>query len=97
MAQIAPISGMRVEATVSADDRQALKSGDKVTIELEADDSKTYEGTVRYITEMPEETTSEESETSYKAVIDFTPDEDVFFGMSVVVTSTGAAAAAEAE
>ena len=97
VAQIAPISGMRVEATVSADDRQALKSGDKVTIELEADDSKTYEGTVRYITEMPEETTSEESETSYKAVIDFTPDEDVFFGMSVVVTSTGAAAAAEAE
>ena len=95
--QIAPISGMRVEATVSADDRQALKSGDKVTIELEADDSKTYEGTVRYITEMPEETTSEESETSYKAVIDFTPDEDVFFGMSVVVTSTGTAAAAEAE
>ena len=91
VAQIAPISGMRVEATVSADDRQSLKAGDKVTIELEADDTKTYEGTVRYITEMPEE---EAEETSYKAVIDFTPDDDVFFGMAVVVT-TGADSAAD--
>ena len=93
VAQIAPISGMRVEATVSADDRQSLKAGDKVTIELEADDTKTYEGTVRYITEMPEE---EAEETSYKAVIDFTPDDDVFFGMAVVVTS-GADSAADAD
>ncbi len=93
VAQIAPISGMRVEATVSADDRQSLKAGDKVTIELEADDTKTYEGTVRYITEMPEE---EAEETSYKAVIDFTPDDDVFFGMAVVVT-TGADSAADAD
>ena len=93
VAQIAPISGMRVEATVSADDRQSLKAGDKVTIELEADDTKTYEGTVRYITEMPEE---EAEETSYKAVIDFTSDDDVFFGMAVVVT-TGADSAADAD
>ena len=84
IAQIAPISGMRVEASVSADDRKALKAGDRVLIELEADESKTYEGTVRYITEMPEEDTEE---ITYKAVIDFTPDENVFFGMSVVVTS----------
>ena len=93
VAQIAPISGMRVEAAISADDRQSLKAGDKVTIELEADDSKSYEGTVRYITEMPEETTTEDSEITYKAVIDFTPDENVYFGMSVVVTSAGQAAA----
>ena len=93
VAQIAPISGMRVEATVTSDDRQSLKAGDKVTIELETDDTKTYEGTVRYITEMPEE---EAEETSYKAVIDFTPDEDVFFGMAVVVTS-GADSAADAD
>ena len=83
-AKIAPISGMRVEATVSADDRQSLKAGDKVLIELEADESKTYEGTIRYITEMPEEGAEE---TTYKAVIDFTPDGDVFFGMAVVVTA----------
>ena len=82
--QIAPISGMRVEAAVSADDRKALKAGDKVTIELEADESISYEGTVRYITEMPEEETEE---TTYKAVIDFTPDGNVYFGMPVVVTT----------
>ena len=48
---------------------------------------------MRYITEMPEE---EAEETSYKAVIDFTPDDDVFFGMAVVVT-TGADSAADAD
>ena len=84
IAQIAPISGMRVEAAVSADDRQSLKAGDKVLIELEADESRSYEGTVRYITEMPEEDTEE---VTYKAVIDFTPDENVYFGMAVVVTA----------
>ncbi len=82
--QMAPVSGMRVEAAVSADDRQALKAGDKVIIELEADESISYEGTVRYITEMPEEDTEE---TTYKAIIDFTPDENVYFGMPVVVTT----------
>ena len=55
-----------------------------MTIELESDESKSYEGTVRYITETPEEGAEE---VTYKAVIDFTPDEDVYFGMKVVVTS----------
>ncbi len=87
VAQIAPISGMRVEAQISADDRKALNAGDKVIIELEADESKTYEGTVRYITELPEEDTED---VTYKAVIDFTPDEDVFFGMTVTVTTEAA-------
>ena len=82
--QIAPVSGMRVEAAITADDRQALKAGDKVIIELESDESISYEGTVRYITEMPEEDTEE---TTYKAVIDFKPDENVYFGMPVVVTT----------
>ena len=86
VAQIAPISGMRVEASITADDRMALKAGDKVNIELEADGSKGYEGTVRYITEMPEEDTEE---VTYKAIIDFTPDENVYFGMPVVVTFNG--------
>ena len=86
VAQIAPISGMRIEANVSADDRQSLKAGDKVTIELESDDSRIYEGTVRYITETPEE---DAEEVTYKAVIDFEPEQDVYFGMAVVVTSAG--------
>ncbi len=82
--QLAPVSGMRVEAAVTADDRQALKAGDKVLIELEADESISYEGTVRYSTEIPEEGTEE---VTYKAVIDFMPDENVYFGMPVVVTT----------
>ena len=46
---------------------------------------------MRYITEIPEEG---EEETTYIAVIDFTPDEDIFFGMSVVVNKADQAAAA---
>ena len=98
MAQIAPISGMRVEATVSADDRLSLKAGDKVTIELESDDTLSYQGTVRYITETPEtgtETESESGEVNYKAIIDFKPDENVYFGMAVVVTTEEKATAEE--
>jgi len=83
VAKIAPISGMQVAVSVSADDRKDLKAGDKVTIELESDDSKTYDGTVRYVSEVPEEDTET---VSYRAVIDFTPDENVVFGLSVIVT-----------
>ncbi|MER1993454.1 MAG: HlyD family efflux transporter periplasmic adaptor subunit [Eubacteriales bacterium] len=84
VAKIAPISGMRVEALVNTDDRKELKAGDRVTITLESDETRTYEGTVRYISELPEE----DSETiQYKVIIDFTPDENAVFGMSVIVTT----------
>ena len=86
LAKIAPISSIRVEAAITADDRMLLKAGDKVTIELEAYDSREYEGTVKYITEIPEEDTEE---VTYKAIIDFTPEDDVYFGMPVVVTYAG--------
>lgn len=81
--QIAPLSGMRVEAMVGEDDRNALHAGDKVTITLEADSGKTYEGTVRSISGIPEEGTDT---VTYKALIDFTPDEYVSFGMKVEVS-----------
>ena len=84
VAKIAPYSGMRVEALVLADDRKELKAGDKVTITLEADESKTYEGTVKYISELPEEDTDT---IQYRVMIDFTPDENAVFGMAVVVTT----------
>jgi len=84
VAKIAPISSMRVAVSLAEEDRNSLKAGDKVTVELESDDSKTYEGTVRYIAETPEEG---EDKVTYKAIIDFTPDENVTFGMSVVVTA----------
>ena len=84
VAKIALLSGMRVEALVNADDRKELKAGDKVTITLESDETKTYEGTVRYISELPEE----DSDTiQYRVMIDFTPDENAVFGMTVVVTT----------
>ena len=84
VATIAPISGMQVEASVSEEDRKELKAGDKVTIELESDGSKTYEGSVRSVAEMPEE---DSDQVTYKVIIDFTPDDNVVFGMKVVVTA----------
>ena len=84
VAKIAPISGMRVEAAIAADDRKELKAGEKVTIALESDETKTYDGTVRYISELPEEDTDT---IQYKVIIDFTPDENAVFGMSVIVTT----------
>ena len=88
VARIAPISGMQVAVSVSADDRKDLKAGDKVTIELESDDTKKYDGTVRFVSEVPEE---ESEGVTYRAVIDFTPDENVVFGLAVVVTKNAEA------
>ena len=84
VAKIAPLSAMRVTASVTADDRKELKAGDKVTIALESDETKTYEGTIRYISDLPEEDTET---VQYKVTIDFTPDENAVFGMAVVVTT----------
>ena len=82
--QIYPDDDMRVEAVITADERNLLKAGDPVTIELETDESKTYEGTVRYISNLPQE---DAEETSYLVIIDFTPDDSVVYGMSVAVTA----------
>ena len=84
VAKIAPLSAKRVTASVTADDRKELKAGDKVTIALESDETKTYEGTIRYISELPEEDTET---VQYKVTIDFTPDENAVYGMAVVVTT----------
>lgn len=92
--KIAPYSGVRVKALVSADDRSELAAGDKVRITLESDDTRAYDGTVRYISEVPEE----DSETiRYKVLIDFTPDEYAVFGMPVIVTTGEKAATIDAE
>ncbi len=77
-------SGMRVEATVPEDSRSEIHVGDKVLIELEADESKTYNGVVTLVSSVAE---SGASETSYRVLVSFTPDKDVNFGMSVVVTT----------
>lgn len=94
VAKIAPLSAMRVTASVTADDRKELKAGDKVTIALESDETKTYAGTVRYISELPEEDTET---VQYKVTIDFTPDENAVYGMSVVVTTGSKSGTVEEE
>ena len=84
VAVIYPRDGMRVEATVPEDSRSEIKVGDKVMIELESDESKTYKGTVTMVSSVAE---SGSSETSYRVLVSFTPDHEVNFGMSVVVTT----------
>ncbi len=66
-----------------------IQEGDRVTIELEADENRSYEGTVRMVSSVAQEGNGE---TSYLVLIDFTPDEEVSFGMSVVVTTMEEAA-----
>ena len=84
VAVIYPREGMRVEATVPEDSRSDIKVGDKVMIELEADESKTYKGVVTMVSSVAE---SGSAETSYRVLVGFTPDHEVNFGMSVVVTT----------
>ena len=84
VAVIYPREGMRVEATVPEDSRSEIKVGDKVLIELEADETKTYNGTVTLVSSVAE---SGSGETSYRVLVSFNPDQAVNFGMSVVVTT----------
>ena len=84
VAVIYPMDGMRIEATVPEDSRGAIHVNDKVIIELEADESKTYNGTVAMVSSVAE---TGGNETRYRVLINFTPDEAVHFGMSVVVTT----------
>ena len=80
---------MRVEAQVPEDSLNDIAVGDRVMIELEADESKTFEGTVTMISGIA--TASQgEGEVTYKVLIDFTPDTTVLYGMSVVVTTVEA-------
>ena len=83
-AVIYPLEGMRVEASVPEDSRNMIKEGDKVVIELEADESRTYEGTVTLVSSVAE---NGNGETTYRVLVDFVPDEAVTFGMSVVLTT----------
>ncbi len=83
-AVIWPLESMRAEAYVPEDSRNLIHEGDKVTIELEADESKSYTGTVKLVSAVAE---SGSGETTYKVLADFVPDSAVKFGMSVVVTT----------
>ena len=84
VAVIYPLSGMRVEASVPEDSRSSVHEGDRVLIELEADETKTYIGTVTMVSSVAE---TGGGEAAYRVLISFEPDDDVRFGMNVVVTA----------
>lgn len=86
---------MRVSAEVPEDSLDQIAAGDSVHIELAADESKAYDGIVRMISGVATESATS-GEVTYRALIDFTPDDAVRYGMSVVV-ETKDAQSAEAE
>lgn len=80
---IYPVDQMLVEATVTEDDINRIHEGDAVTVEMQNDESKVFEGTVVMISSVAVE---DAEEVSYKLVASFVPDESIRFGMSAVVT-----------
>ena len=90
---IYPLDSMRVAAYVPEDSLNLIQEGDTVTIELEADESKTYQGTVKLVSSVAN---TENGEVTYRVLAEFVPDDAVRFGMSVVV-STPEEEAAEPE
>ena len=96
-AEIYTLNGMRIEASVPEDSRSLVKEGNKVIIELEADESRTYEGVVTMVSALAQESKEGSGEVTYRVLIDFTPDDEVKFGMSVVVTILDEYEAAETE
>ena len=84
--QLIPADGLRVEASVYADDLKNIRVGDPVTIELESDESKVYEGKISFISALP----TEGDEVTYRVLVDFVPDEEAALGMNVIVTTVEA-------
>ena len=92
VAVLYPLDGMRVEATVPEDSRSEIKPGDRVLIELESDESRTYDGVVTMVSAVAEQGAGE---VSYKVLVSFTPDEYAHFGMGVLVTTLEDSASAQ--
>ena len=102
-AEIYLLDSMKVEAYVPEDSRNLIHEGDAVTIELEADESKTYQGTVTLVSSVAEgssgstssgagsaaggSSAGSSSEVTYRVVVDFVPDDAVKVGMSVVIST----------
>jgi multidrug efflux pump subunit AcrA (membrane-fusion protein) len=76
---------LRAEFLVPEADRNSLRVGDPVTIELvSAEDLKTYPGTVTFLSAVAAEG---ESSVCYRALAEFTPDGEETFGMKVLVNT----------
>lgn len=84
--QLIPTDSLRVETSVDADDLKNVRVGDPVIIELESDESKVFEGTVSFVSALPEET--EEEDVTYRVQVDFVPDGEIALGMKVIVMTT---------
>lgn len=85
----------QIEISVDEYDLVTIAEGDRVRISFNYDESKTEqtEGVVSMISHISSEASG--GEASYQAYIDFTPDEDVRIGMTVVVTTIDAEEAPE--
>lgn len=87
IATLYPQSGMQVSMVISESDLMDVKVGGKTIIEFnwDASSTKRFEGTVASISYINEEKSEGSSGAQYMAYIDFTPDETVRLGMTVVV------------
>ncbi len=89
LAKIHPSDSMQIEISVPEEDLTVLHEGQAVDIEFywDIDEIKTYSGVVSSISHLSEEGESglRADKTYYKAYVDFTPDENIRLGMSVIV------------
>ena len=70
-------------AEIPEENLRDLHEGDRVQIELSTDETRRYEGTVRMISGVASEDTG--SGVTFTAIIDFTPDDAVRYGSTVLV------------
>ena len=82
VAEIWPTDTMGVSFYVPEDFRNQVHEGDRVTVELAADENVSSAGTVTMVSAVAEDS---DGETVYLARAEFTPDERIVFGMSVLV------------
>ena len=98
VAVIYPTGSMRIEGSVAEADLSYVHVGDTVELEMNwnPDDDQLLTGTISMISSMA--TTSAEGSTTYTVYIDFTPDENIRYGMTCLVSTIDTAEpAAEAE
>ena len=84
VAELYSLETMRAEASIPEDYISQIYEGDPVTVELSTDMNKTYSGKIVMISAIAAES---EEEVTYRVVAEFTPDEEVRFGMSVLMTA----------
>lgn len=92
IATIYPSDDMQIKMVISEADLGDVSVGGKAEVEFnwDADSGKRFEGTISsisYLSEKPGEgsTSSGQQSAQYVAYVDFTPDETVRIGMTVIV------------